>query len=832
MDVAWWTDGWRNRIGAGWVRFVHWLRPLVSTRTDLLRYRLGIRRKPKLRVVSVAEPRFFFATGTVPALCAMWRRLLPREAAAAVEQAEQIFRHRFDLLGYEKVSVGSGIDWHCDPVHGVSVPRKAWFKLRRSAGAAHAAHGGDRRIIWALNRHQHLVTLAKVYRLTGDGRFATEVFCQWRHWHALNPYPMGVNWVNSREVAWRSLSWCWLYFLLADSPQLPPGFRADWLRAMNVHGRHLELYALDASSGGSLLAEGVALFFMGVLCPELESAQRWKTRGWETVLREAKQQVVSRSDGDPAAEDIRFDHSTSDHVHRLDFFLHACVLASLNQVEVPGDFECVLEKMLEALSLLGRAGAPPRLGADDGGRVFDPRRNRPEHLLDPLATGAILFGRGDFKQLAGGLREETLWLLGEQGAEQFRRLRDQSPKEGTEALPEAGLYLMANAERERQLVIDARPRNAILASQGVAAALSVSLNCGGRALIIDPGSINPGSIDSGSAETSSEPGTLELTRPSLERRIFRRAAPHNTVLVQNRGTAKPAAFMDGVQPPSVQAEGWIKGHHFDLFVGSHDGYSSLQLPVTHRRWIFSLQAEFWLVRDLVLGEGRHGLGIFWHLCPELCRYDAATGMFAEALRGAGMRVLPVEGHGWSQEVRQVWWSPVYGHKEPLHVLHFSTVATLPAEFVTLLAPMEDRAACPGGLTPIRQSPIRGLVSGYRYETAGAGHHIFFGQGRAWTLGLWSSDAEFLYWSPSHNGERRLLICCNGSYVEAAGQRVISSARPVLRSEVAIVGEQMEVFSSDPNLEVCRQALDGALLGFAPVLEQVRARAMKRAAGGR
>jgi hypothetical protein len=125
-----------------------------------------------------------------------------------------------------------------------------------------------------------------------------------------------------------------------------------------------------------------------------------------------------------------------------------------------------------------------------------------------------------------------------------------------------------------------------------------------------------------------------------------------------------------------------------------------------------------------------------------------------------------------------------------------------------------------------------VVSGYRYETAAEGHYMFFGQGRAWTLGLWSSDAEFLYWSPSHDGERRLLICCNGSYVEAGGQRVISCAQPALRSEIAIVGERMEVFSSDPDVEVCRQPLDEALLGFAPVLDHVRARAMKRAAGGR
>jgi hypothetical protein len=829
MDGVARKDGWKDRARARWARFVHWLRPLVTTRADLLQHRLRLGRRPRLRRANTA-PRFFFSTATVPQLCALWRRLLPLEAASAVEQAEQTCRYRFDLLGYENVGVGSHINWHCDPVHGVQVPRKPWFKLLRTPHPANVARLGDRRIIWELNRHQHLVTLAKVYRLTGNGKFATEVFCQWRDWHAQNSYPIGVNWASSREVAMRTLSWCWLYFLLADSPQLPPGFQADWLRAMHVNGRHLERYAAESSCSSEALAEGVALFFIGILCPELDAAERWKKRGWEMVLREAELQAAPGNEG--AADEMRIAPSTGDQVTRIDLFLHACVLASLNQVEVPGEVERAVEKMLEGLSLLGRAGAPPRLGGGDGGRVFDPRRNRPEHLLDPLSTGAILFGRGDFKQLAGELREETLWLLGEQGAMQFERLHGKAPEEGTAALPEAGLYLMANADLEQQLVIDARPQNAILASQGHAAALSVSLNRGGQALIIDPGTLNPSGADSRAmGPITSEAARLELaaSRPGPGRM---RQAIRNTLLVQNRGTAKISTLAPGGALPNVKVEGWIKGRNFDLFVGSHDGYGSLELPVTHRRWVFSMHAEFWLVKDLVLGEGRYGLGLFWHLSPELSRYDRATGMFVDAGLETGLRVLAVEGHGWSQEIRQSWWSPVYGGRDPLHVLQFSTLDTLPVEFVTLLAPVAHRAAYEGGLAQIRQSPVRGLVSGYRYETAVAGHYIFFGQGRAWTLGLWSSDAEFLYWSPSHDGERRLLICCNGSYVEAGGQRVISCAQPALRSEIAIVGERMEVFSSDPDAEVCRQALDGALLGFAPLLERVRPIEVKRAAAGR
>jgi hypothetical protein len=603
-----------------------------------------------------------------------------------------------------------------------------------------------------------------------------------------------------------------MYFLLADAPQLPPGFHKEWLQALGVNGRHIERYALEqAGPDARLLAEGVALFFIGTLCPELEAAERWKQRGWTIVLREAERHAAPPDE--THGEQARLEQSTGEHVRRLDLFLHACVLASLNQVVVPAEFERVLENMLEILCLLGRAGAPPRLGGSGGGRVFDSRRNRPEHLLDPLSTGAVLFGRGDFKSLAGDWREETLWLLGMAGAEEFDRLARQSPPQGAAALPASGLYLMGSADQEEQLVVDARGQNASGAGRGHAVALSVSANRGGRALLIDPG------LPEGGGK-------------NWERDRTGRGRVHNTLLVESVDQPRAVEFPPESRMPGVRVEGWISGHNFDLFVGSHDSYSRPGLSIVHRRWVFARTSQLWLVRDQVLGEGMHSLNLFWHLCPELSRYNGVSGMFADAEGEGGLRVLAAEGHGWSQEIRQGWWSPVYGRKEPLNVLRFSTVTELPAEFVTLLAPVPDPESYAGSnLTPIRQSPLRGLTTGYRYQTGDEEHCIIFGQGKAWTLGRWGSDAEFFYWSRSQDGERRLLICCNGSYVELNGRRVISCARKALRSEAQIRGEEMSFFSSDSDTEVFWQALDEPR-ELTPVLAHTRSRAARRAAGGR
>ena len=129
-------------------------------------------------------------------------------------------------------------------------------------------------------------------------------------------------------------------------------------------------------------------------------------------------------------------------------------MATRNGVDVPADYDETLIKMLDALCLLGRAGIVPSLGDDDGGRVFDASRNRAEHLLDPLATGAALFKRGDFKFVSGGLREETLWLLGARGWDELERLDSVQPSGDSFALKDSGLYLIADPECGQQMVVD------------------------------------------------------------------------------------------------------------------------------------------------------------------------------------------------------------------------------------------------------------------------------------------------------------------------------------------------------------------------------------------
>jgi len=190
----------------------------VNSRLDAYRARRGydFTQVALHQVPANQKGKFFFSAAEVQAIAELLKARYPSMAANIVASAEKILQHRFDLLGFESLDYGPEIDWHLDLIHQKRGPNRPAFRVKY----LDFAEVGDSKITWELNRHQHLVTLAKAYRLTGNARFAREIVAQWKSWHAANPYPMGMNWASSLEVAFRSLSWMWVYFLMQDSPEM------------------------------------------------------------------------------------------------------------------------------------------------------------------------------------------------------------------------------------------------------------------------------------------------------------------------------------------------------------------------------------------------------------------------------------------------------------------------------------------------------------------------------------------------------------------------------------------------------------------------------------
>jgi len=718
-------------------------------RGDLLMHRMGARQGAIRLNANSATGRgqFFFPGSDVSERVELVRRYLPNEADGIQREGDEICSHRFRLLGYENLDYGSDIDWHLDLVHGKRAPLDPWFKIP----FLDFALVGDHKITWELNRHQHLVTLAKARLVSGDAKYALELVAQWRSWIKANPYPLGVNWGSTLEVAFRSLSWIWVDQLLAGTAECAE-FRVEILPALAFHGRYIERYLSTYFSPNThLLGEAVALFFLGTLYPQMPGAAAWKESGWQIVLNEAQRQV--RPDG------VYFEQSLYYHVYALDFFLYARLLAARNGMEIPPAYDAVLERMLDVVAALAQAGPAEGFGDDDGGRLWNPRRNRTEHMTDPLALGAVMHSK---EFAAARLTEEAIWLFGSKAAEQLSRPQT-NPAARSVAFPDGGLYVLADAQPYAQaMVVDAGPQGVGRSGHGHADALSLRLTMDGRRWLVDAGS------------------GVYISKDPTDRNTFRGTGAHNTMRVDGVDQAIAGEPFSWTHIPTTQAENWVVGKSFTYFVGSHNGYARLADPVVHRRYVLKILGGLWLVRDVALGRTEHEVEMRWAFAPDLEVQSVGAGRAEISRRGdtpgeSALSMIMPEKTVWqtATEVRRTLLSPAYGAYQPAPLVRCHTRVLLPTETATALVPRSGATQSEARLASSAQAAVQVYELDYHDGSQG----FFFALGdEAWSFGPWSSDARVLY---CRIEKEKLvhLILIGGTQAAWQGQPLLKAARP-------------------------------------------------------
>ncbi len=753
----------------------------LGKRTDLLRYRLGMRFGSANLTENSAEGNFFFASGEARQRAQLLLQHMPEQAASIVREADEICAHHFRLLGYEHLDYGPEIDWHLDRVHGKRAPLLPWFEIPFLQFAA----VGDHKVVWELNRHQHLVMLAKAWLLTSDDKYVRELAAQWHSWVKANPYPLGINWGSTLEVAFRSLSWIWVDHLLAESPEYA-GMRRDFLAALEFHGRYIERYLSTYFSPNThLLGEALAMFFLGALYPQMQHAGRWKDKGWQILTHEAGRQV--RPDG------VYFEQSLYYHVYALDFFLHARVLAAANGIVVPAAFDETIGKMLNVLAALAQAGVAEGFGDDDGGRLFDSSRNETEHMTDPLAIGSVAPGSviyaGDYDRdgpTAARLTEESIWLFGESAIKRLTPVAmtqavDGSTSSGTPhhpvrstSFPDGGIYVLADAEPYSQvMMIDCGPQGIGRCGHGHADALSLRLTMNGERWLVDSGS------------------GVYIASDSSDRDTFRGTAAHNTIRVDAVDQAIPGEPFSWIKIPTSRAEKWVAGRTFTYFSGSHNGYARLADAVTHRRSVLRVNAcstkgaadgGIWLVRDALLGDGVHDLELFWHFASDvMLSKQSATELTASRLVASRpesgkpgqprLRMILPEQSTWQTDVASGRLSPAYGRYENAPVLRSQATLKLPTE--TVMAFLAEPSA--SSTTPAHMNHVPHAAQVYELRMGDVVHTFVFGESKQpWSFGPWSSDAELLYVRTT-NDELAQMIVVGANSVEWRGRTLLQSA---------------------------------------------------------
>ena len=490
---------------------------------------------------------------------------------------------------------------------------------------------GDHKFIWELNRHQHLVLLAQAHLLTGKSEYLTEIFAQLESWLVQNPFQRGINWASALEVAFRALSWIWLWHLCGAA--MPEPLRSRFLTSLYQHGRHLfENLSVYFSPNTHLLGEAVALHALGTLLPSLPGANCWRRRGAELVDAQLTFQI--KRDG------THFEQSSYYHVYALDFFIFYYLLAGR-----PPHMKGALVRMAKHLHwLLGPARRIAYFGDDDGGRLFHPQGKRDEFGRATLATCGIVLERERYRGTREDLSEQAVWWLGPQVLTQVltQERPDPHPPQGAKVFLDSGAIFLQS--KNLYLQFDAGPFGWGGAGHSHADTLSVVAWYHGEPLFADP-------------------GTFTYMADPAERDHFRGTRAHNTICINGQNQAQAAGPFRWNDKPAVALRSFTR-----LPGGGRIDATCQYRGFCHRRRLL-LQNEQIVILDEISGPpGEHLIEQVWNLGPAANDFSMS---FSE-----------------QPEETTVELSPAYGIKTSANALIVRSRGTLPIAIAARINTMQ------------------------------------------------------------------------------------------------------------------------------------------------
>lgn len=589
---------------------------------------------------------FFFNSKDLEKIVEKFKEEFPDACERVVGEADLICKHHFDLLGYKNLYWGDGdnVNWHLDPVNQKESPKIWWRKI----DCSDAQVVGDPKVIWELNRHQHFLTLAKAYLLSGDEKYRNEFISQLESWFLSNPPKIGINWASSLELAYRSIAWIWAYHLFDCGRNLPRGLLNQLVTYLFIQAGHIEQnLSTYFSPNTHLTGEALGLFYIGLFFEGNYDSERWVKTGRDILLREIEKHVMP--DGGYMEQSFWY------HRYTLDIYLHFYLLANLNKIDLPANVRENIERLAEFLMYSIRPDRTfPLIGDDDGGRLLPLDALKGNDLRGLFSTLSIIFRRGDFKFVSEAYQEESLFLAGSKSKEIYDGIEMHEPASYSKGFKETGYFFMRSnwSESANYLAFDCGPHGWMNGGHAHADLLSFEIHSGRQPIIVDP-------------------GTYVYINEDGWRDFFRGSKSHATLSLDGEAPAVPSNSFHWKKIPSHKLHQFYTSFNHDYVAGSvyADGFEEIV------REVHFIKPDYFLIIDTLRGEGKKQLEVRFPLAVGKWSLLSAGCWQGNKENRSGIVFLGCTGFRASLEPS--WISPVYGKKEISNTLVLTGALVLP-----------------------------------------------------------------------------------------------------------------------------------------------------------
>lgn len=577
----------------------------------------------------------------------------------SIRIAHGIRRGDFPFFGYT-TSVGIPPQWNRISETDEPSPSGHWSTIDELSG-------GDIKLSWEPSRFSWVFALSRAYARTQDEEYA-ELFWQLiESWMAQNPPNLGIQWKCGQEASFRIMALSFGFYAFRRSNSTTSHRMATLLILMAAHAKRIEAYIEYAQSqkNNHGISEGVGLWTVGLLFPELKGSARWRQRGKEVIDFEVRRQIYQ--DGSYVQ------HSTNYHRVMLHDLAWAIRLGELNHNLFASDvYECFRKSVLFLSALTDPStGQAPNYGANDGALVLQLSDCAFSDMRPVLQSCYFLTERQRLFS-SGPWDEEMVWLNGVDSlnAEQPVTKRNQHNLSAT-----VGGYYTLRSNESWAMIRGARYRD----RPSHIDQLHLDLWWRGENILIDPGTYSYNS------------------QPPFDH-AFAPTRYHNTLTVDGASQmTKLSRFLWTDWADATVQRFTFESNGFEALQAEHNGYANI--GVIHRRAIMRLNDNAWIVVDDLVGRGIHTACLHWQLPDAPFQFtgpntldvtfnagdlrsvvSCSANSTYEIIR-AGERVAGIRDS--SPDLAAGWLSRYYGRKEPALSLAIESRSLLPMRFVSL-----------------------------------------------------------------------------------------------------------------------------------------------------
>lgn len=598
-------------------------------------------------------PAFFFAPSRRNDYGRHFRALDEEAAITPMRLSDELAQG--NLRYFERATAHAGFppDWHANPFAGLRAPADIHWSQMGDFDY------GDIKIIWEPSRFGFAYALVRAYWRAGDESYA-EMFWQLAEdWQSRNPPQQGPNWKCGQETSFRVMAWCFGLYGFLDSAATTEARVVSLAQMIAVSGYRIEAnldYALSQRNNHGI-SEGLGLWTIGALFPELISAAKWKETGREVLESQARELIY---------KDGAFSqHSVNYHRLMLHDYLWALRLGEILREPFSDELRNRVSKATDFLYQIQdeESGRVPYYGQNDGALIL-PLSNSDYQDFRPVIQAAHYFLKRTRRYSSGPWDEDLLWLF---GPDALASPVSTQKREDLKA-DQGGYYTLRSGDGfafTRCAEFRHRPAQADL--------LHVDLWWRGQNIAMDA-------------------GTFSYNAPAPWNNPLARTAYHNTATVDGRDQMERAGKFLWLPWAQGRARVYHRSHALTYWEGEHNGYERLNKGAHHRRAIARL-GEHWLVLDDLTSEGEHLYRLHWLLLDAPYEWNDETGrlMLKTPAGSYYLQASTLAGDGKPSIARadesspRGWRAPYYFYREP--ALSFELTARASAlRFFSLFGP--------------------------------------------------------------------------------------------------------------------------------------------------